>query len=68
MGRVGTHLGRDFAWVPRRDQHGPHLVAIEVLQVTGVQPHPSLLIDVRSGEAEGPQSTGLGIRERGWPP
>lgn len=44
----------------------PHLVTVEVPQVTGIQSHPSLLIDVRSGEgdAEQQQSKGLGIRKQ----
>ena len=44
----------------------PHLVTIKVSQVIGIQSHPSLLIDVRSGEgdAEQQQSKGLGIREQ----
>lgn len=35
-----------------RDQHETHLVSIKVSQVIGIQSHPSLLIDIRSGEAE----------------
>lgn len=43
----------------------PHLVTIEVSQVTGIQSHPSLLIDVRSGEVDAEQqSKGLGIRDQ----
>lgn len=70
---VRTHLGRDSAWVQCqarleqgghiRDQHRPYLVTIKVSQVIYIQSHPSLLIYIRSGEAEakGQQSKGLGI-------
>lgn len=48
--RVG--LGPGWSRGPIRDQQGPHLVTVKVPQVIGVQSHPSLLIDVRSGEAQ----------------
>ena len=62
MSRVS--LGPGWSRGPVRDQHGPHLVTVKVSQMIGIQSHPSLLIDIRSGEAEaeGKQSKGLGIR------
>lgn len=67
-------MGRNSAWFTlgpgwsrghSKDQHRPYLVTIKVLQVIGIQSHPSLLIDIRSGEAEveGQQSKGLEIRQ-----
>jgi hypothetical protein len=45
-----------------RERCRPHLVTVKVSQVVSIQSYPSLLIDIRSGEAGGQQSKGLGVR------